>query len=58
MSADIRSLIHQYARVGFYRYTQTVCDEVIRKKGNDPVLNFWRAYGSFMEGEERFFWGQ
>jgi len=29
---------------------QTVCNEVLKKRGNDPTLVFWRAYGLVMEG--------
>lgn len=51
MSADVKALIDHYAQVGQYQHIQTVCDEVIKKRGNDAVLVFWRAFGAAMEGE-------
>ena len=50
MSKEVKALLHQYARQGFYRYMQTVCDEVIKKKGNEPTLVFWKAYATFKQG--------
>jgi len=49
-SADVKSIIHYYAQVGYYQHIQTVCEEIIRKRGNDPVLVFWKAFGAAMEG--------
>ncbi|CAE7571991.1 TTC21B [Symbiodinium sp. KB8] len=51
MAADIKALIYQYARQGFYRNIQTVCGEVIRKRGSTPALQYWQAFGLFKEGE-------
>ena len=51
MAADIKALIYQYARQGFYRNIQTVCEEVIRKRGSTPVLQYWQAFGLYQEGE-------
>lgn len=52
MSADVQALINHYARIGFYRHIKNVCDEILRKQGNKPVLVFWKAYGSAMEGKD------
>lgn len=49
MSGDVKALINHYAREGFYRHIQTVCDEVIKKRGNEPTLLFWKAFGVAME---------
>lgn len=43
MSDRVQALIHYYAREGFARQVQTVCNEVLKKHANDPVLVFWRA---------------
>ena len=29
---------------------QAVCNEVLKKRSNDPSLVFWRAFGLIMEG--------
>eukprot|EP00736_Rhodelphis_marinus_P011266 Rmarinus@m.19544 len=50
MSGDVQALVNFYARVGYYRHIQTVCNEVLKKRTDDPVLLFWRAYGILMEG--------
>lgn len=50
MAADVRSLVQQYARQGYFRHIQTVCQEVTKKLGNDAVLGFWKAFGLAMEG--------
>lgn len=49
MASDVQSLINYYARERYYRHIQTVCNEVLRKRGNDPVLVFWKAFGALME---------
>lgn len=51
MSADkVQALVNYYAREGQSRHIQTVCNEVLRKRPNDPQLVFWRAYGLILEG--------
>jgi tetratricopeptide repeat protein 21B len=50
MSNDVKALISHYARLGFSRHIQTVCDEVIKKRGRDGTLVFWHAFSSIMEG--------
>ena len=47
---EIESLINYYARERMYRNIQTVCSEVLKKRGNDVVLQFWRAFGLACEG--------
>ncbi|CAE7903205.1 ttc21b, partial [Symbiodinium sp. KB8] len=42
--------INHYARAGLFRHIQTVCDEVIKKRGKDPTLVFWKSYALAMEG--------
>ncbi|EFJ52945.1 hypothetical protein VOLCADRAFT_78980 [Volvox carteri f. nagariensis] len=46
----ILALVHYYAREGYFRHVQTVCNEVLKKRPGDPVLTFWKAYGLLMEG--------
>ena len=50
MSDKVLALVRYYAREGYAKQLQTVCNEVLRKRANDPVLVFWRAYGMLMEG--------
>ena len=50
MSEKVQALVRYYAREGYARQLQTVCQEVLKKKSNEPVLVFWKAYGLLMEG--------
>jgi tetratricopeptide repeat protein 21B len=51
MSAEkVQALVNYYAREGQSRHIQTVCNEVLRKRPNDPLLIFWRAFGLLLEG--------
>jgi hypothetical protein len=47
---EIQALVNYYARAGYARHLQTVCGEVLRKRANDPTLQFWRTFGMIMEG--------
>ena len=53
MAADVAALLASYARLGLFKHISTVCSEVIAKRGNDPVIVLWSAFGSAMEGEAR-----
>ena len=51
MIGEVLALVNYYARSGFYRHVQTVCNEVLKKRGgSDPTLTFWRALGTLKEG--------
>jgi len=50
MSVEVISLVNYYARSGYYRHVQTVCNEVLKKRSNDPLILFWRAFGMAREG--------
>ena len=51
MSGEVLALVNYYARNGYYRHVQTVCNEVLKKRGStDPTLVFWRALGMLKEG--------
>uniref|UniRef100_A0A7S0S5T6 Tetratricopeptide repeat-like domain-containing protein n=1 Tax=Chlamydomonas leiostraca TaxID=1034604 RepID=A0A7S0S5T6_9CHLO len=50
MSDKVLALVRYYAREGYSRQLQTVCNEVLKKRANDPLLVFWRCYGMLMEG--------
>lgn len=50
MADRVLALVHYYAREGYFRHVQTVCNEVLKKRAGDPVLTFWRAYGLLQEG--------
>jgi tetratricopeptide repeat protein 21B len=49
-NTDISALVHHYAREGYWRHVQTVCEEVLKKRGDDGYLLFWKAYGVAKEG--------
>ena len=44
------ALINYYCRCGYYRHAQTVCNEVLKKRSNDPTMLFWRAVSMLKEG--------
>ncbi len=50
MSADTQTLINFYGRQRFYRHIQAVCNDALKKRGDDPVLIFWKAFGLLNEG--------
>lgn len=53
MSSEVLSLVNYYAQIGYYRHMQTVCNEVLKKRGTvvaDPVVAFWSSVGLMMEG--------
>jgi tetratricopeptide (TPR) repeat protein len=45
------NLINYYLRNGYYRHAQTVCNETLKKRSNDPIMLFWRAVGMLKEGQ-------
>ncbi|ETV87514.1 hypothetical protein, variant 1 [Aphanomyces astaci] len=45
-----RVLINYYIRKGWYDHVQRLCEGILDKKGNDPVITFWRCFGIVMEG--------
>ena len=47
---DVGALVNYYCRAGHWRHVQTVCDEVLRSRGHDGTLSFWKAYGTGREG--------
>eukprot|EP00964_Phaeocystis_antarctica_P029276 scaffold16501_cov72-Phaeocystis_antarctica.AAC.2 len=52
MSGEVLALVNYYARAGYYSHLQTVCNEVLKKRGStDPTLVFWRALGMLKEGK-------
>ena len=50
MMTDVKALVNYYAREGLFRNIQTVCNEMLKKRGSDATLLFWRAYGMMNEG--------
>ncbi|PRP77845.1 tetratricopeptide repeat protein 21B-like [Planoprotostelium fungivorum] len=50
MTTETQSLINFYAREKYWRHIQIVCNEGLRKRGDDPTLIFWKAFGILMEG--------
>lgn len=53
MTTETQSLINFYAREKYWRHIQIVCNEGLRKRGDDPTLIFWKAFGVLMEGNDR-----
>ena len=49
-NVNLQPLCFYYARCGYSRHLQTVCREGIKKRGKDPVLVFWLAFGLASEG--------
>lgn len=48
--AEVITLISYYAREKLYRHVQAVCNSSLKKRGDDPVLIFWKAFGLVNEG--------
>lgn len=46
---DPRVLINYYLRKGWYDHVQRLCESILEKKGSDPVILFWRAFGIVLE---------
>lgn len=46
---DPRVLINYYLRKGWYDHVQRLCENILEKKGSDPVILFWRAFGIVLE---------
>jgi len=45
------AFVNYYARIGYFRHVQTVCNDALKKRGgNDPTMLFWRALGMLQEG--------
>ena len=49
-AADAKALVNFYLRVGYGRQLIALCDDTLKRRGTDPVLTFWRAFGSAREG--------
>ena len=45
MSKDIKPQLYFYIREGWFSHLIDYCDTLINKKGKDPLLIFWKAYG-------------
>ncbi|ETW10024.1 hypothetical protein H310_00424 [Aphanomyces invadans] len=45
-------LINYYIRKGWFDHVQRLCESILDKKGNDPVISFWRCFGIAMEGSQ------
>ncbi|KAK9829513.1 hypothetical protein WJX72_006291 [[Myrmecia] bisecta] len=51
MASDkIQTLVNYYLREGYVRQVQSICNEVLRKRTNDPLPLFWRAFSLILEG--------
>jgi hypothetical protein len=45
-----QALILYYAREKLYRHLCNVCTDFEKKKGDDPVTTYWKAFGVMSEG--------
>jgi tetratricopeptide repeat protein 21B len=51
MDSRVAAFVHYYAREGYFQHVQSVCNELIKHgTSNNPVLQFWRAYGLLASG--------
>jgi tetratricopeptide repeat protein 21B len=48
--SETQVLINFWARNGFWKQVQNVCNDALKKRGDDPVLIFWKAFGILNEG--------
>ena len=51
MATDVLALVNYYCRAGYYRHAQTVCNEMLKKRSNDPQMLLWRAFSMLKEGQ-------
>jgi len=47
---ELQTIVNFYAREGLYRHIQGLCNDALKKRGDDPVLLFWKAFGILFEG--------
>lgn len=48
---ELQTVVNFYAREGLYRHVQAVCNDAMKKRSDDPILLFWRAFGLLFEGK-------
>lgn len=48
--SETQVLINYWARNGYWKQLQNVCNDALKKRGDDPVLIFWKAFGILNEG--------
>lgn len=49
-SLELQALVNYYSQKGYYRHVQALCKDVLKKKPNDDVLLFWKAFALGQEG--------
>ena len=49
-SKEFKPQIYYLIRHGYYEQLIKFCDTLLSKKGKDPVLVYWKAYGLGMSG--------
>jgi hypothetical protein len=49
-AVELKALVNFYLRAGYSRQLIALCDDSLKRRGTDPVLVFWRAFGSAREG--------
>jgi hypothetical protein len=47
---EVQALVNYYAQKGFYKHVQTLCKDVMKKRGQEPILVFWKAFAMSQEG--------
>jgi tetratricopeptide repeat protein 21B len=48
---ELQTVVNFYAREGLFRHVQAVCNDALKKRSDDPVLLFWKAFGLLFEGQ-------
>ena len=48
--AETSAFVNYYARTGYFRHLQSVCNDGLKRRSTDQTLVFWRAFGMFKEG--------
>lgn len=47
---DHKPLIYHFARCGYSRMLVALCEDALKRRGNEPAVVFWRAFGAAREG--------
>jgi hypothetical protein len=51
MSKEIRPVLYHYIRKRWFSQLVSSCNDALDRKGKDPILMFWKAFGMGMNGE-------
>jgi hypothetical protein len=51
LTMDPRPVILHYVRQGYGRQLATLCDDSLKRRGNESTTVFWKAYAAAREGK-------